>query len=383
MKPAVISAIAKYNQTELARKLVNDGMDIMGGAGISRGPRNKIANSYIGMPISVTVEGANILTRTMIIFGQGAIRCHPYAYQEVKALMEKNYGAFDKAFWSHIGHVVRNGCRALVLSVTRGCLASVPGGPMARYYRKLAWSSATFAIMSDIAMGTLGGTLKLKEKLTGRYADVLSYMYLAAATLRRFEAEGSRADHRPVAEWALQYCMAQIQHGFEGIFANFTAPAIGWLFRGPLAAWARINSIGGLPSDHLGHKLAKLIQEPGSTRDSLTEGIVFSALPGDSGARIERAYQLAHGSAAVLAKIAKASKAGQLPRKRANLLVKEAVDAKVITADEARTLEEANAAREDVIQVDAFNVADFRPTLLDLATEQPGGKGSSKAASGT
>ena len=178
-KPSVVSAIAKYNQTELARKAVNDGMDILGGAAISRGPRNMIANAYTGMPISITVEGANILTRCLIVFGQGAIRCHPYAYQEVKALQDGDLPAFDKAFWGHIGHVVRNSCRSLLLSLTRGRLARVPVSPAKRYYQKLAWASASFAIMSDVAMGTLGGGLKMKEKLTGRYADVLSWMYFA------------------------------------------------------------------------------------------------------------------------------------------------------------------------------------------------------------
>src|SRR5690606_24375425 len=122
---------------------------------------------------SITVEGANILTRSMIIFGQGAIRCHPYAYKEVQALMDKDTVAFDKAFWGHIGHVVRNLCRSFVLSLTRGRLASVPSGPAAYWYRKLAWASASYAIMADVAMGSLGGALKMKEKLTGRYADAL------------------------------------------------------------------------------------------------------------------------------------------------------------------------------------------------------------------
>jgi len=385
MKPAVISAIAKYNQTELARKLVNDTMDILGGAAISRGPRNMVANSYIGTPISITVEGANILTRTMIIFGQGAIRCHPFAYKEVKALMEKDYVAFDRAFWGHIGHVVRNSFRSFLLSVTRGRLAAVPSGPGAKYYRKLAWASASYAIMSDVAMGTLGGSLKLREKLTGRYADVLSWMYLATAVLRRYEAEGSRAEHRDVFEWAMQYSMAQIQAAFDGIFANFDVPGVGWLFRGPVAFWARINSLGALPSDRLGHKLAHQIQEPGAFRDALTTGIVFSARPDDPGAKLERAFKLAHESAAVMHRITQASKKKLLPKKRANLLVREALEAKIITPEEARMLEEAEATREDVIQVDSFTLDEFKPTLLDveLPQSQAGHKGvAHKAAIG-
>ncbi len=367
LKPAVVSAIAKYNQTELARKIVNDGMDILGGAAISRGPRNRIANAYIGMPISITVEGANILTRTMIIFGQGAIRCHPFAYQEVKALMTKDYKAFDKAFWGHIGHVVRNSCRSLVLSLTRGRLAVVPGGPGAKYYRKLAWSSASFAIMSDIAMGTLGGQLKLKEKLTGRYADVLSWMYLATSVLRRYEAEGFRKDHRDVFDWSMQYAMNEIQKGFDGIFANFDVPLLGFLFRGPIGFWARVNSLGHGPGDRLGHKVAQAIQRPGEFRDSLTAGIITPTDPNDHMVQMENAFRLAHESAAVLGKISKAVKEKRLPKKRANLLVKDAQAAGIITAEEAKKLDDANKAREEVIQVDSFSLEDFKPTLLDLA----------------
>ncbi len=368
LKPAVVSAIAKYNQTELARKLVNDAMDLMGGAAISRGPRNMIANNYIGMPISITVEGANILTRTMIIFGQGAIRCHPYAYKEVKAIAEKDVAGFDKAFWGHIGHVVRNTCRAALLSTTRGYLAAVPGGPGAKYYRKLAWSSATFAIMSDIAMGTLGGSLKMKEKLTGRYADVLSWMYLASATLRRFEAEGFRADHKPVFDWAMQYSMARIEEGFDGIFANFFIPIpfLGALFRGPLRFWARMHCLGTGPTDVLGHEIAQAVQVPGALRDSLTAGLLPATKDFEAAYRMEHTFQLCVQSAEVFNRIGKAVKEKKLPKKRPTELVKEALEAKVITDAEAKMLAEANAAREDAIQVDAFDLDEFRSVLLDL-----------------
>lgn len=370
LKPAVVSAIAKYNQTELARKVVNDGMDLMGGAAISRGPRNMIANSYIGMPISITVEGANILTRTMIIFGQGAIRCHPFAYKEVKAIAEKDVAGFDKAFWGHIGHVVRNTCRAVVLSTTRGYLASVPSGPGACYYRKLAWASASYAIMSDIAMGTLGGSLKMKEKLTGRYADVLSWMYLASATLRRYEAEGCRADQKPVFDWAMQYAMARIEEGFDGIFSNFFVPMpfIGAFFRGPIRLWSRLHSLGSGPTDVLGHTIAQAVQVPGALRDSLTSGLIPATKEFEAAYRIEHTFQLCVQSADVFNRIAAAVKEKKLPKKRPTELVKEALAAKIITDAEASMLAEANAAREDAIQVDAFDLDEFRSVLLDMKT---------------
>ncbi|TAJ80271.1 acyl-CoA dehydrogenase, partial [bacterium] len=235
IKPAVVSAIAKYNSTEIGRVLINDAMDVMAGSGISRGPRNLVANIYIGTPIGITVEGANILTRSMIIFGQGAIRCHPFAYAEVKALQGGDVKAFDRAFWGHVGFVLRNSARALLLSLSRGYLASVPSGPMRPYYRKLAWASASFSFMADIALASYGGALKLKEHITGRYADVLSWMYLATAVIQRFEAEGRIAEHRAFAEWSLQYAMTRIQIAFEGIYQNIEIPFFGWAFRGPIA----------------------------------------------------------------------------------------------------------------------------------------------------
>jgi acyl-CoA dehydrogenase len=176
-QPAVISAIAKYNFTELSRQIINDGMDIMGGAGICRGPRNLLANIYSATPIPITVEGANILTRTMIIFGQGVIRSHPYVYQEIAALQQADVPTFDRVIWHHLGSLVRNFCRTILLSLSRGYLAPAPvSGATAQYYRRLAWASATFALFTDLSLITYGGSLKRQEKLTGRFADILSWL---------------------------------------------------------------------------------------------------------------------------------------------------------------------------------------------------------------
>ena len=246
IKPAVVTAIAKYNSTEIMRKAVIDCMDILGGAGISRGPKNVVSSGYIAMPIGITVEGANIMTRTLMIFGQGALRAHPYAFKEVKAVEANDLKAFDAAFWGHIGHVVRNLFRSVALSVSRGRLASVPAGvgPLKPYYRKLSWASASFAIMADVGMGVLGGSLKFKEKITGRYADILSWMYLAVATMRRWEAEGCKQEDLPVVRYALETAFMNIQTTFDGLFYNFEAPGLSWFFRGVLGSWSRINQIG-------------------------------------------------------------------------------------------------------------------------------------------
>lgn len=366
IKPAVVSAIAKCYATELCRQVVTWGMDVVGGAGISRGPRNLLANGYIASPIAITVEGANILTRTMIIFGQGAIRCHPYAYKELKALMEKNVPDFDRAFFSHIGFVVRNFCRALVMSLTRGRVARSPvSGPTARYYQKLSWASASFAFLADVAMGTLGGNLKMKEKLTGRFADILAWMYLGTATLRRFEADGRKADHLPFVHWVLQHAFAQMQAAFDGIYANMSVPVVGWILRGPIAAWSHLNHLGNLPHDDLGHEVARLMTQPGDVRQDLTQGTYTSSKPDDPMGRFESAFRVCAGAEEVFLAIRKAVKEKRLPKLRPELLVDEAVAAGVITAEQARYVKLASEAREDAIQVDAYKVGEYQSALMD------------------
>lgn len=356
IKPAVVSAIAKYNSTEISRILINDGMDILGGAAISRGPRNMLANNYIATPIGITVEGANILTRSMIIFGQGAIRCHPFAYAEVKALQNNDLGGFDKAFWGHVGFVARNGCRALLLSLTRGTIAGVPGGPMKRYYKKLAWASASFSFMADIALGSYGGALKLREKITGRYADVLSWMYLATAVLQRFETEGRKEEHRAFAEWALQYSFARIQQAFEGIYQNIELPVGSWIFNGPVAFWNRFNSYGSAPDDKLGTKIAQAICKPGQLREDLAPDVFIGKNPADAMVRYESSLKLIDEANQVYGKISKAVRAKKLPKGRPERLVQKALDENVITREEAQLIQRAEAARDDLIQVDSFKV---------------------------
>lgn len=359
-KPSVISAIAKYHTTELARKITNDGMDILGGAGISRGPRNLLANIYIAAPIGITVEGANILTRTMIIFGQGLIRCHPYVQKEIESLNNGDLTAFDEALWGHIGWLVRNGFRSVMLSISRGYLAGSPvSGPTANYYRKLAWASASFALISDIAMASLGGALKRREKLTGRLADILSWMYLGLATLRRFEAEGRQQKDLPFVHWAMQEAFTQIQQGFDGIFKNMPVPVLGAILRGPVALWSRLNPIGTPPSDKLGHQIAHNLQEPGLQRDILTKDIYIPSSTNEALGRLERAFLLSYKGEDVLKNIKEAIRAGKLPKARPELLLEKALEAGIISDDEANLVRDAEEARLDVIQVDAFEPDEY------------------------
>ncbi|PSB18917.1 acyl-CoA dehydrogenase [filamentous cyanobacterium CCP2] len=360
-QPAVVSAIAKYNTTELSRQMINDGMDILGGSGICRGPRNLLANIYTATPISITVEGANILTRTLMIFGQGAIRCHPYVYQEIQALEQKDITAFDRAFWGHMGSLLGNSVRTVIFSLTRGRLVRSPvRGETARYYRKLAWASATFALLTDVALLSFGGSLKRKEKLTGRFADVLSWLYLGTATLRRFEAEGRQSEDLPLVHWSMQYAFAQIQQAFEGIFSNLDVPLLGILFRYPLLSWWRLNPIGTPPSDRLGHQVAQILQKPGQQRDRLTAGIFIPTDPEQALGRIEHALELVHQAEPIARKIKTAKQAGQLPAGSPDQLIEFAYQTGIITEAEKLLVQQAERDRIDAIQVDAFTFEDYQ-----------------------
>jgi acyl-CoA dehydrogenase len=359
-RPSVISAIIKYHSTEALRALVADGMDIMGGAGLCLGPRNLIAKGHLGAPIGITVEGANILTRTLIIYGQGAIRCHPYTQREIQALAGGDAGALAKALLGHLGFFLRNLVREAVLSLTRGALAAAPvADPTARYYRRLAWASARFSVLSDLALVSFGPRLKIRGKLTGRFADALSWMYLGLATLRRFEAEGRRGEDRPLVQWALDHSLDRIQAAFDGILRNFEGRTLGALLRGPAALWSRLNPIGAPPSDGLGSQLARILTTPGSQRDRLTEGIFLPRDPSEALGRIERAFSLAAEAAPILDRLGKATRAGVLPKAPPESQVAEALSRGLLDAREAALLRGATAAREDAIQVDSFTLREY------------------------
>lgn len=358
-KPAVVTAIAKYQFTEHAREIINDAMDVMGGAGISRGPRNILATGYAAVPIAITVEGANILTRTLMIFGQGAIRCHPYAFNEINALMSKNVKEFDDNFWKHIGHVVRNLNRSILLSLTRGRLAKAPvGGKTAKYYKKMAWVSASFAFFTDLALGSYGGKLKMKEKIGGRYADILSFMYLGTATLRRFEAEGRSKEDLDYLHWSMQYIFYRIQEGFDGILKEIQIPGLSWLFR-IIGMWSRLNIIGSYPSDKLGHKIARNMQKPGALRDKMTDGIFISDDKEDALGRYEYTLDLITQAAPVYSKIYKAIKAKELRKGAVVNLIQPALEKGIINEAEATLATKAEEARDDAVQVDYFTLDEY------------------------
>lgn len=359
-KPPVVTAIAKYQSTELFRKIINDGMDVLGGAAISRGPRNLFAHPYTGAPICITVEGANILTRTLMVFGQGAIRCHPYAFREIDAIAKDDVRAFDKAFWGHVGHVARNTFRTVLLSLSRGWLAWPGiGGASGRALRKLSWASSQFALLADLAMASLGGDLKRKEKLTGRFADVFAWLYLGTATVRRFEAEGRRKDDAPFFHFAIQHALAEIQKAFEGILQNLDVPVLGLALRGPWSWWQRLNPIGLPPSDRLSGRVARAMQTAGAVRDNLTTGIHVPTDPNEALGRLESAFRKVCAADEVAQKIKDAVRTKKLPKDRIEKLVPQAVALGIVTAAEAESLQDAERARDEAIQVDSFTQDEY------------------------
>jgi acyl-CoA dehydrogenase len=227
-KPSVVSAIAKYHVTERARQVVNDGMDVVGGKGICLGPSNFLGRAYQQVPMAITVEGANILTRSLIIFGQGAIRCHPYLLPEMQAAQNKDVRQglvdFDKALWGHIGYTIKNGFRALWLGMTGSHFVGVNvdvAPEVGRYYQQMTRFSAAFAFLSDISLLVLGGSVKRREKLSARLGDILAQMYLISCTLKRFEADGRQAADLPLVNWAIWDAMYKAQEAFDGVIANF------------------------------------------------------------------------------------------------------------------------------------------------------------------
>ncbi len=360
LKPPVVTAIIKYFSTELGRRVINDSLDIAGGSGISRGPRNLLANAYFTVPIGITVEGANILTRTLIIFGQGALRAHPFAYREVAAMEKGDVAGFDSAFWGHIGHVVRNTFRSVVLSCTRGFIYFSPiRGSTAKYYRKLTWVSASFAILADIAMASLGGKLKMKEKITGRFADILGWMYIGTAVLRRFQAEGAKKEDLPFVHYSMNFILFEIQKAFDGIFQNLEVPGLTWLFKGPLSWWSSLNTLAGEDIDAHTHKIAKLIMTDSQQRDRLTELCFMPEDLNEQMARLDHAFKLTKKSEPIEQRMHAAVKAKKLVRAKGMKLIDDALAKNVITADEKALLVEAEKWRLDAIQVDDFSQEEY------------------------
>lgn len=355
-KPSVVSAIAKYHMTEGMRRVITDAMDVHGGKGICLGPNNYLGRAHQLFPVAITVEGANILTRSMIIFGQGAIRGHPFVLKEIKAAnnpdTEMALREFDAALFGHMGFTVSNAARSLWLGITGGEGLSVPGAPETkRYYQQMTRFTAAFGLLADISMFVLGGQLKRKEKLSARLGDILSQLYMSSCALKRYEDQGRQKADLPLLEWALHDAFFKIQIAFDGVLANFPNRFIAAILR-------RLIFPKGLtlttPSDKMGSAVAKILIEPNAARDRLTEGIYVSGDESDVIGGLQAAFIAVVEADAIEAKIRMAVKSGKLPGRQAADQIAEALTLNVITPAEAEMLRRAQVLKQRVIMVDDF-----------------------------
>lgn len=358
-KPSVISAIVKYHLTERARQAVIDAMDIHGGKGICLGPRNYLGRSYQSIPVGITVEGANILTRNMIVFGQGAIRGHPYILKEVNAAHDADKKRasheFDQALAGHVIYSIRN----VVNSLLHGLFGKYMNGSIPEnitletvvYYQQLTRFSANFALVADIALMILGGSLKRKERLSARLGDILSMLYLCSATLKRFEDDGRPPADLPLLHWSMQDAIYRMQQAFDEFLDNFPANGVlVWVMRKFVFPLGKRCSP---PTDALGHEVASLMLAPGEARDRLTAGIYVPTGVDDPMADLEQALQCAVECTEIEAKLRSAVKAGQVTAK-GDEKIAQALQQGVISASEAELLSKMKDLRARVVKVDDF-----------------------------
>ncbi len=357
-KPAVLSGIVKYHITERARRVVNDGMDVIGGKGICLGPQNFLGRAYQQVPIGITVEGANILTRSLIIFGQGAIRCHPYVFKEMEAARDTDNGrgeaAFDTLIIAHVGFTVRNAARALVHGLTGGRLGKVAPkvqGAALAYAKQLNRYSAAFAFVSDVTMLIVGGELKRKEKLSARLGDVLSELYLGSATVKRYIDQGSQADDAPFLHWSMQDSLQRLEMALSGVFDNYPNRFVGALLRRVVFPFG-LKQRG--PSDKLGNAVVAQIIAPTAARDRLTEGVFIGHNATEPIRKIEDALAAVMQLEEIEARLKPHFRAGTISGERPLDWVPAALKAQLITMAEAETVRRAMALTDAVIAVDDF-----------------------------
>ncbi|WP_087022790.1 acyl-CoA dehydrogenase [Thaumasiovibrio subtropicus] len=355
-KPGIVTAIAKYHMTELARVILNDAMDVHAGKAIQLGPNNYIGLHYFGMPVAITVEGANILTRNLMIFGQGATRCHPYILQEMEVASERDNGQalyrFDELLMKHIRYSAGNALKAFGHAVTGSRFASSPvSGETAGYYRHLGRMSKALAVATDFSMLSLGGDLKRREMISARLGDVLSHLYLASAVLKRYEEQGRRQEDLIFVHYGAQYCLARCAGAFEDFLANFPQRSVAWGMRALLFP---LGNHFRAPSDDLLKQIAKAVATPGQQRDKLTHLCVEQRKESALG-QLDAAFVATYQTAPILKRITKAVKAGDLTAKLPMAeQIAQAVSAGIISQEEKTQIESAEALRREVINVDQF-----------------------------
>ena len=360
-KPAILSAIAKYHVTEQTRKLANDAMDIIGGKGICLGPSNFLGRGYQQMPVGITVEGANILTRSLIIFGQGAIRCHPYVLKEMQATQEADHEKaltdFDQALWGHIGHVFKNVFRSLASSLFGsrwiGIKADIDPATK-RYYQQMTRLSSNFALMADMCMAVYGGSLKKREKISARLGDILSHLYIASASLKYYEDHGRQQDERDLLDKVVQDHLHQAEEALFSIYANFSNRPLAAVLRLTTNLWGRVFPRS---SDRLDRKICEPLMQPSSLRDRLTQVCYLPSDEKEPVAALEKALVLSIKAEPIEARIREDEKNGFF-KNQAAANVRDIADLAFelnrISEQEYELLQESNRLRDIVIHVDNF-----------------------------
>jgi acyl-CoA dehydrogenase len=361
-KPAVSSAIAKYHATEMAREVIKDAMDVHGGKGVIMGPRNYLGRGWQGIPVSITVEGANIMTRNLMIFGQGAIRCHPFVLKEMEAARLGDARArierFDELLFGHVGYSIRNAVRSLVLGLSFGKFTMVPHDrKTAKYYQKLSRYSASLAFVSDIAMLTLGGKLKQKEHISARLGDVLSHLYICSAMLKRFESQGRPAADQAILAWAFHNEIHRIQIALRLVVDNFPNRLMRAMLRFVVFPFGRREKA---PGDRLTHKVAQLLLVPSDTRNRLTQGVYRSDTSSHPICFMERALPQVIHAEPLERKLLKALKHGEIKGITWDEQVRNAIEKHVLSKDEADILVRVRELVAEIIAVDDFDDEELR-----------------------
>lgn len=381
-KPAVPTAILKYHNTEMGRRVANDAMDVHGGKGIMLGPKNYLARGYESVPIAITVEGANILTRNLIIFGQGATRCHPFVLAEMQAASDEDrvsgLARFDKLIFAHIGYAISNAVRSFVMALTHARFTDVPArGPTRRYYQHINRYSASFALAADAAMLTLGGTLKRKELLSARLGDILSYLYLASMVLKHYQDQGRPAADLPLVEWSCRTLLYRAQEQLHGLLRNFPNRWVARVLR--LLVFPRGRTYFS-PADELGQEIVELIINPTSTRARLCDCIYKTAEPNNPLGLLQEALELAEKVKPLERKVFEAHRAGQIESDDTPGQIEEAERRGIITTEEATQIRDFDARVMSLIAVDDFSPADLARTPAGTPRKKAARKTKKKAA---
>ncbi len=349
-KPSVISAICKYHMTERMRAIVSDAMDIHGGKGIMMGPNNYLGRAYQNVPIAITVEGANILTRSLIIFGQGAIRCHPFVLKEIRAAGDNDLKAFDAALFGHFAFTIANAARSLWLGLTGGKGVAVPGPTETKRYLQMRTRfSSAFALLADISMFVIGGSLKRKEKISGRLGDILSMLYMASATVKRFQDEGRQSEDIPLLTWSVNDSFFRMQVAMDGVLANFPNRFVAAILR--FLVFPKGLTLTQ-PYDKWGARVARLMIEPGAARDRLTAGVYVPRNEDDLVGRLEFAMEAVIKADPKEAKMRAAQKEGKLPQRTLAERRLAALNQGLLTQQDYEHLLYTDRLRREVIKVD-------------------------------